>query len=245
MYNDNKTVVITGGAKGLGNQVATCLRKEGHHVIVLDHNPVMEAGDTAENRKDNYYQVDVADWSAVNAVIDHIIERYRAVDVLINNVAMRMFKDFIEFDYDELRRYIALNLGVPILLTRRLLPIMQNKGYGRIINISSRSGFWGYQSGSMYCSTKSALILFTEGVAKELNVEKDNVTMNVICPDSFRNREGERLSHGDWVVETIARTISGLIDSKRNAEVIPIFRTRTKVIESLHCLRNHIIWLTR
>lgn len=245
MENNKRIVLITGGAKGLGNYLGQFLIKCGHQVIVLDHNEIKNLPQNYRNSIADYYEVDLSDWASVNAAVSSIISKYETVDVLINNGALRIFKKYIDFDIKDIERYIMVNFQVPVLLTRRLLPIMQGNRYGRIINISSKSAFWGYSSGSMYCSSKIALNMFTECLGRELDVNKDNVTINAICPDSFRTREGENLRSCDYIMGQIAKIIDDIIESDRNAEVIPVLRRGTKIKANLRYLKSFLFWVIK
>ncbi|MGB5350183.1 MAG: SDR family NAD(P)-dependent oxidoreductase, partial [Polyangiales bacterium] len=98
-------------------------------------------------------------------------------------------------------------------------------------------------SGSLYCSTKAALAVFTQSVGSELAASGEGVTINAICPDSFRAREGEELPGFEEMLKTSARTVDALLRSRRNGEVIPVASRRRLLTEASVELRKHASWL--
>lgn len=246
MVDDAKNVLITGGAKGLGAYLARHLGAQGHRIVVLDRTASQDVAPDYLATLAEYMTVDLADWSAVRNCVARILERYEArVDVLINNAAARGFDDFASFDAPEIERCIQVNFETPVLLTRELLPIMQQNGYGRFVNIGSRSGFRAYRSGSLYCSTKSALAVFTESVGYELAASEKDVTINAICPDSFRTREGHELPKFEETLRSIASKVDDLLTTRRNGEVIPVSSRRHLLADAVHALRKHASWFVK
>jgi short-subunit dehydrogenase len=186
----------------------------------------------------------MADFDKVNIVVEQVLSKYERIDVLINNAASRLFKRFCEFDSSEIESYVDVNFGTPIMLVRKVYPYMKERGYGRIINISSFSAFSGYSRGSLYCSTKCALKVFSESVGKETN-SVENVTLNVICPDSFSTVEGHVLSNYEHMVRRVNKAIDNILKSKRNGQVIVIAKKGRVALNCLREFKNHIRWLVR
>jgi NAD(P)-dependent dehydrogenase (short-subunit alcohol dehydrogenase family) len=242
MDTTRKIVLITGAAQGLGKEMARTLIEQGHYVIILD----IQESDVVHNSYGHmtidYRQVDLAEFAAVDRVIDEILEKYGRIDVLVNNAAVKLFKHFSEFEEWELDRYMSVNYMAPIMLIRKIYPYMRRKAYGRIINISSFSAFSGYSLGSMYCSTKCALNAFTESVGHEYRAA-ENVTLNVICPDSFSTLDGRRKSAYSYIVNSVNETITDIIRSKRNGEIIVIARKKTILLNTLYELKKRLWWL--
>ena len=245
MKTSAKNVLITGGAKGLGAYLARHLHAQGHPILVLDRTPTENLAPDYRRILAEYMMVDLSDWAAVRECLSAIMETYE-VDVLINNAAARSFRDFSAFDTAEIERTIQINFKTPVLLTHELLPRMRQNGYGRIVNIGSLSGFRGYASGSLYCSTKSALAVFSEALGSELAQSDDDATINAICPDSFRTREGNDLRRFKETMTSVARIIDDLLQSTKNGTVIPVASRRRLVRDTALSLRRHARWfLTR
>ena len=245
MVKNKRIILITGGVHGLGRQLAEHLSRKGHEIIMLDIEAFTRLPNACKNIIRDYYEVDLAHLHAVNDTIDIILRKYERIDVLINNAALRIFKGFLNFNQLEIEKYINVNFKAPVLFIKKVFPFMKKNGYGRIINIASKSAFWGYSSGSMYCSTKSALVKFTEAFGKELNVHKDNVTINAICPDTFRTIEGKNLKGHDYIVDTICKTVDDILNSRRNSELIPILLMKTKLLEIGRDFKKHFLWLLK
>ena len=245
MRNKKRVILITGGAQGLGRYLAEHLFKLGHSIIILDIRSFERIPDSYGALMQDYYEVDLSDLMAAENILNIIIQKYKGIDVLINNASIRLFKNYLDFSDSEIERYINVNFKTPILLMKKLFPIMKKNGYGRIINISSKSGFSGYSSGSMYCSTKGALIKFSEAFGRELNVHNDNVTVNVICPDSFRTIGGEKLKGYDRIINIITKVVDSIMISYRNAEVIPILLKGKKYIKIVRELKNIFFGLVK
>lgn len=246
MVPRSKNVLITGGAKGLGAYLARHLSAQGHRILVLDRTVSKDLEPDYRKTLADYMTVDLGDWSAVRDCVARILTKHQQrIDVLINNAAARSFEDFSAFDSSEIERCIQVNFRTPVLLTHELLPAMRQNGYGRIVNIGSRSSIRGYPSGSLYCSTKSALAVFTECVGCELAASGNDITINAICPDSFRTREGQNLPRFDETLNTIARAIDTLLTSRRNGEVIPVASRRRLLVDTLLVLRKNASWLLK
>ena len=245
MRNKKRVILITGGAQGLGRYLAEHLFKLGHSIIILDIRSFERIPDSYGALMQDYYEVDLSDLMAAENILNIIIQKYKGIDVLINNASIRLFKNYLDFSDSEIERYINVNFKTPILLIKKLFPIMKKNGYGRIINISSKSGFSGYSSGSMYCSTKGALIKFSEAFGKELDVQKYNVTVNVICPDSFSTIGGEKLSGYNRIMNIIIKKIDGILLSDKNAETIPVLLKKSKCIELIRIFKQGFLLLTK
>ncbi len=241
-----KNILITGGAKGLGSYLAHHLGSQGHQILVLDRTASEDLAPDYHKMLAEYLEVDLGDWPAVRDCVTRILTKHdKRIDVLINNAAIRSFEDFSAFDSVKIEQCIRVNFQTPVLLTHKLLPVMRQNGYGRIVNIGSRSGFRGYRSGSLYCSTKSALAVFTESVGCELAGSSDDITINAICPDSFRTLEGQNLPAFDETLATVARTIDAFLSSRRNGEVILVASRRRLLADTLLSLRRHVSWVVR
>jgi len=240
-----RNILITGAAKGLGKYLVKSLSENGHQIFVLDHNTWKDFPSNYRECVREYYQVELSNWGAVDSAVSNIVSKYKSVDVLINNGALRIFKKLCDFELEGIERYIMVNFQVPVLLTRKLVPIMIANCYGRIINIASKSAFGGYRDGSMYCSSKSALVAFTESVAAELDVQEDNVTINAICPDAFRSGAGDDLSGSEYIMGRIETTVNDILHSCRNGEVIPVLHRRTKIREIVRQFRRHGLWIVK
>ena len=246
MVGSGKNILITGGAKGLGAYLARHLSAQGHRLLVLDRTASRDLAPDYRESLAAYVTADLADWPAVRACLAPTLAKHEGrIDVLVNNAADRSFAEFSAFDASEIERCIRVNFETPVLLAHALLPAMRQNGYGRIINIGSRSGMRAYPSGSLYCSTKNALSVFTESVGAELVASGEDVTMNAICPGSFRTREGKELPEFENTVRTIAQTVDRLLSSDTNGAVFNLATRRSLIADAVVALRKHASWMLK
>ena len=226
-------VLVTGGGRGLGKLIAERLFEQGHAIIILDRESFGSLDVSYSKKIKKYFEIDLSDVLKVNLVVDEILNAYSTIHVIINNAAIRDFKEFDSFSNDEISRIITANYAIPLTLVKRFLPVMAKQKFGRIITISSISGLQGYALGTLYCSTKSALITFTEALALELSHASKNITANVLLPDSFQTREGVRLKAYDYITNQVISLIDEFINGSANGKALVVATPIKKLTESL------------
>jgi NAD(P)-dependent dehydrogenase (short-subunit alcohol dehydrogenase family) len=135
---------------------------------------------------------DLSKREAPSQVIREVVRQFGTVDIMVNNAAVGSAysqKPLVEFD-DEFWDYtIALNLTSPYYFCKAVVPIMQKKKWGRIINISSLAGRMPLIHGTAYAASKAGLIGFTRALALEL--APDGITVNTICPGPVKTTMGK------------------------------------------------------
>ena len=235
-----KVIVITGASRGLGKTMALALRNCESKVIALGRKPAAELEASYRNSLDDYFQVDIRDREAVGAVCLAIAQKHGQISILVNNAAVRPFKPFSEFQQTEIEESVEVNLLAPLLFVSHILPAMLDHNFGRIINIASISGMDGYRTGSLYCSTKSALIAFTKAISSDLALTGKDVTANVVCPGSFRARSGEKYEAYDHIVDRVVETVKHLINMKTNGAVIVVEMWPRRLREFLRQIRSAV-----
>ncbi|GAA4509289.1 3-hydroxybutyrate dehydrogenase [Brevibacterium yomogidense] len=176
----NRRALVTGGASGIGRATALAFAREGAHVIIADRDgdgaravaAEIEAAGTAET-----WEVDLADTSALE-------ERFREVpldvDILVNNAGIQRIHPIEEFPLDEWRFIHTLMLESPFVLTKAALPAMYERGWGRVINLSSVHGIRASANKSAYVAAKHGLMGLTKTTALEGGPH--GVTCNAINP---------------------------------------------------------------
>lgn len=224
----NKTVIITGGAKGLGKELSLLLIEKGYSVIILDK--VLSADLSPDFRKKlfAYFQLDLTDTNAVADFIrSDLFKDDLIIDVLIINAFPRVFKDFKDFQVSEIIDYVNAAFLSQLLIAHAVVKRMIENDFGRIVTINSKSNVYGYSTGSLYCSLKSAWMTFHESLARELLVSNKNVSINTICPDSFADTMGNKLPHYDYIVKAIKKLVlSALVKKKSSIYYAVTFKNR-------------------
>ena len=188
-----RIALVTGSARGIGRATAEALAMSGHEVIGLDIAPQEPGGIERQAR------VDLADAEA----IDRFCHDIGPVDVLVNNAAVLIEKPLDEFTLSDFDQTIAVNLRAVFQLSRSLGRGMQQRGWGRIINVSSVGARTGGKSDTaIYAATKAALIAFTKNLAS--NMGRSGVTANAVAPGLIDTP----LSRGQESTDTDFRTRS-------------------------------------
>lgn len=180
-----RTVLVTGGSRGIGRAIALAFAKEGANVIINYINNEESAVDVikeieALNVKGLAVKANISKAEEVNRMIDGIEENFNGIDILVNNAGITkdgLFLGMKEKDWD---RVMEINLKGVFLCTKAVIRKMLKQKYGRIINISSVVGVVGNPGQANYCASKAGVIGFTKSLAKE--VASRNITVNAIAP---------------------------------------------------------------
>lgn len=177
----NKTVLITGGSRGIGKETAIAFSKAGYNVVINYNKSEKEAVELALSLGNAIaVRADVKNRAEVKEMVKLAKENFSHIDVLINNAGIaeqKLFFDITEEDWDEM---IGVNLKGIFNLCAEVAPDMVQRRYGKVINISSIWGISGASCEVHYSAAKSAVIGFTKALAKELGPSQVNV--NCIAP---------------------------------------------------------------
>jgi all-trans-retinol dehydrogenase (NAD+) len=175
-------VLITGGASGLGRQMALQSAAKGARVVIWDMNleqakkvvaEIKKSGGTAEA-----HQVDVTDRLAVNK----LALKVGAVDVLFNNAGVVSGDWFLDLNPDSIERTYRVNVLSLYWMTQAFLPAMVQSGRGCVVTISSASGMLGVAKLTDYAASKFAAFGFMESLRSELRMKRSNVNTLTVCP---------------------------------------------------------------
>ena len=181
MLFENKVVMVTGGAAGIGRATATGFVKEGAKVAICDVNP--EAGKTTAESlgpEATFQQVDVSDNKSVNDWVESVVSQYGQIDVLVNNAGITrdgLIMRMKEADWDAV---LNVNLKSAFNCIKAVSKTMVKQRSGRIINLASVVGVIGNPGQANYVASKAGIIGLTKAVAKEL--ASRNITVNVVAP---------------------------------------------------------------
>lgn len=224
---DNKTVLITGGSRGIG---AACVKMfaEAGADVVFTYNKNKTAAEEliksiSTRNKIKSYKTNVESEKSINQTVDKVLKDFGKIDILINNAGVWEEGKIEEMTLANWERTIKINLTGTFLFTKAVVPVMKKNKFGRIINISSTAGQRGEAYYSHYASSKGGMISFTKSLAAELG--GFNITVNSVAPG--------------WVITEMTEDVfSDKKYLKKEAEKIP-----TKRIAAAEDIAGPVIFL--
>jgi NAD(P)-dependent dehydrogenase (short-subunit alcohol dehydrogenase family) len=202
-----RTVVITGGARGIGYAVAQRSLKSGAQVALwdIDAERLQRAADELDGGTSvSATVVELTDEASVEAAVQKTLAAHGKIDVLVNNAGITGGNGTTwELAPDVWRRVIDVNLIGPFLTCRAIVPHMLKNGYGRIVNIASVAGKEGNPNASHYSASKAGLIGLTKSLGKELATK--NILVNAVTPAAAKTEIFDSMSqqHIDYMLSKI------------------------------------------
>ena len=177
--NKKLNILITGGSKGIGKNIATNFFNKGHNVIITYNNSQKEANDLSQLGV-FVYKLDITNNLECQNVLTTIIEKFDKIDVLINNAGILKNNLFHNMTHDDWYEVINTNLISIYNITNPVIKNMLEFKKGKIINISSVYGIKGSKGQTNYCASKFGIVGFTKALALEYG--NKNIYTNCICP---------------------------------------------------------------
>jgi NAD(P)-dependent dehydrogenase (short-subunit alcohol dehydrogenase family) len=182
---ENKTVIVTGGASGLGKAIAEGFSYKRANVVLCDINK--ETGiNICKRLKEKDYSaefeyVDVTDEQSVKDLVNRILGKYGKIDIIVNSAGINIRKPVIETTLDDLRKVLDVNFIGTFLMSREVLKTMINKSVkGKIINLASIFGVVAFKGQCSYAASKGAIVQFTRVSAIE--AAEYGICVNAIAP---------------------------------------------------------------
>ncbi|HEY6775501.1 MAG TPA: SDR family oxidoreductase [Thermoleophilaceae bacterium] len=174
-----RTALVTGGASGIGAATCRRLAAEGARVAVSDLN-ADGAGEVADEIDGAAYELDVRSDASIRAAVEAAERDLGPIDVLVNNAGYDEWGWFTDTDPELWDRVLAVNLRGVIAVTHVILPGMQQRGRGRIVNTASEAGRVGSSGSAVYSAAKAGVIGFTKAIAIENG--RYGITCNAVAP---------------------------------------------------------------
>ena len=204
-----RSVLVTGGGKGIGKVYVEEFAKAGARVAAADIDVAAAEGVAASLTKANLQVfgvgVDIADEASVNAAVAAVLDRYGSVDVLINNASLMSTlprRSWLEIPVEEWDRVMAVNLRGMFLCCRAVFPAMKAQKRGKIVNISSSRVWEGAPNRLHYTTSKAGVIGFTRALARE--VGEFGITVNALTPGMTQSETQVASSSGNYLASRIA-----------------------------------------
>jgi len=180
-----KTAIITGGSRGIGKACCLAFANAGANVVFTFNRSQKEADELAAQIKKQgveclCLQADVREYNQCRSVVEKAIERFKEIDVLVNNAGITKDKAFFMMLPEEWHDVINTNLNGTFNMTKAAIITFLKQKKGCIINMSSVSGIVGLPGQTNYSASKAGIIAFSKALAKE--VAAQNVRVNAVCP---------------------------------------------------------------
>ena len=219
---NKKTVIVTGGSRGIGAGIVQFLAEKNKYNIVLNYNKSEESARKIKEELNSkkidieIFKADVSKREQVKKLIEFTLNKFNNIEVLINNAGISQTKLFTDITDDDWNNMIQTNLNSAFYCSQEVLSNMIHNKQGCIINISS---IWGVEGGSCevhYSTSKAGIIGLTKALAKE--VGPSNIRVNCIAPgmiDTDMNKEYSKEDVQEIINETPLGKIGRPIDIAR------------------------------
>ena len=193
---EGKVALVTGGARGIGKEIALSLAREGANIALCDVN-LEETEKTAKEIRDLgraslALKADVTSLKDVQDMMDKILDKFTKVDILINNAGITKDGLVLRMTEEDWDRVIAVNLKGCFICTKAASKIMLKQRFGKIVNLASIIGIMGNIGQANYAASKAGIIGLTKSVAKELAPR--GVSVNAIAPGFIKTEMTAKLS---------------------------------------------------
>lgn len=183
---EGKVVLVTGASRGIGEEIAHALAREGATVAINFVRSVKKASELCELLQREYgvetlaIRANVSVPDEVQAMVDVVLEKYGRIDVLVNNAGMLVQGKLVDTSFEDWNKMISIDLSGVFLCCKAVLPQMMRRRSGRIVNIASQLGQIGAPELVAYSAAKGGVIALTKALAKE--VAGDGNLVNCVAP---------------------------------------------------------------
>ena len=190
-----RIALVTGGANGIGRAIVDRFVAHGATVAAVDREETRNS-----NQAIHPFVFDLAQTERLDGLVDEVEAEVGPLDILVNNAAVFEPASAVDLSLDSYRRVLAVNLDAPVMLARKAARGMIQRGFGRIVNISSIRGQYGEELGLSYDIAKSGLNQATRTLAIELG--RHGILVNAVAPGFVATRmsivDGKDELESDW-----------------------------------------------
>ncbi|GAB6173409.1 SDR family oxidoreductase [Paradesulfitobacterium aromaticivorans] len=214
MLLENRVALITGASRGIGKAIAIEYAREGAKIAVTYHKNQSKAEEVLRFIRSMggeaiLIPLLVENRNSVKDAVKMVLDQWNRIDILVNNAAVLEQKPFTEISDEEWDRILRVNLKGAFICCQEIAPIMESRGWGRIINIASIGGQWGGNLAVHYSASKAGLISLTRSLARIYSPK--GITTNAISPGLVLTD----MSSGELLTE----------EGRKKASAIPLGRT--------------------
>ncbi len=201
MRLEDRKAIVTGAGQGIGRSIALKMAREGAEVVIVEWNP--DTGKRTQKeiedlgKRSLFFQIDVAEQKQVQHMVGEVLKAFGKIDILVNNAGFDRPGTLLKTREEDWDAVLGVHLKGTLNCIQAVVPHMIEKGYGKIVNISSIWGKSGAISEISYSAAKAGIIGLTKSVARELGRHQINV--NVVLPGMI-----------------LTPTISGMADKYKN-----------------------------
>jgi 3-oxoacyl-[acyl-carrier protein] reductase len=210
MRFQDKVVLVTGAAQGIGKEIALNFAREKAKVVIFDvsrQDLAVTAKELAEHSECESYLVDVTDSGQIEAAVNKIIDKFSKIDIVVNNAGITRDGLALRLSENDWDRVLAINLKGAFLCSKVCAKYMVKQRSGKIVNISSIIGITGNAGQANYAASKAGLIGVTKSFAKELGSR--GICVNAVAPGYIKTKMT------DVLPEKVKEQMLGMIPLKK------------------------------
>ncbi|PZE22742.1 SDR family NAD(P)-dependent oxidoreductase [Paenibacillus xerothermodurans] len=204
-----KVVVVTGGSKGIGKDIALSMASLGSEVVITgrDSQALSQTWNEIKSRAPGSLAItcDMQKVSEIRQMIDAVVDRFDRIDVLVNNAGTNIAKPTLEVTEQDWDTVLNTNLKGTFFACQRAGEVMIRQGGGKIINIASQMAFVGYFKRAAYCSSKGGVVQLTKALAVEW--AHDGVLVNAVAPTFIETELTAQMFKDQVFLEDVMRRI--------------------------------------
>ena len=211
----DRVAVVTGGAQGFGLAITERFIQSGANVVIwdIDETEIKNAIDKINSKKVSFQVVDVADHAGIKKSLKETEEKFKKIDIFINNAGITGPNTTLEnYPIEDWKKVMELNLNSVFYCCKEVVPYMVKNNYGRIVNIASIAGKEGNPNASAYSTSKAGVIGLTKSLGKELALK--NIAVNCVTPAAAKTRIFDQMTeeHINYMLSKIPRNKFAKVD---------------------------------